>query len=219
MPSTQSVTPVPVELPPAHRTPGRLQATLELVSRTAAETAADAGLSSGWCIAAAGVTQNVLTRLGIPGVRVVGLDVGACNDAGWALFCARVPFDRWPAHAWADGVEATDGYDADGWDGHAAAYVPSRADGRTAWVVDPSAGQFTQPEDGLVVEPFAARVPADFLMGDAVPIPMIRGALLLRRNPRLRRIDTELAATQGSLALLAEEIMARLAPTLATAVA
>lgn len=176
------------------------------------EVAHDVGLPAGWCITAAGVTREVLTRLGVPGVRVVGVDVGAYNDPALRLLTQGIPEDQWPAGAWATHpARGTDARTETGWDGHALAYVPSRVDGNTAWIVDPSASQFSSLGDGLVVEPVAQAVPADFLMGVPGLIPTARGGLLVRRNPQLRSIETELGAAREWVSLFTDEVCHRLA--------
>lgn len=146
-------------------------------------------------------------------MRVVGLDVGACSDTGLRLLTLGVPEYLWPAGAWMAHPETGSGASTEtGWDGHALAYVPSKVDGDTAWIVDPTAAQFSSPDGGLVVEPLAQAVPADFLMGAPDLVPTARGGLLIRRNSRLRSIETELAAAQEWVALLADEVCNRLAP-------
>lgn len=84
--------------------PDQLPSMLDIYVRTAAEVASEAGLPAGWCITAAGVSREVLTRLGVPGVRVVGVDIAAFNDAGWRLMRAGVPIRYWPDDAWSVGT-------------------------------------------------------------------------------------------------------------------
>lgn len=163
-----------------------LPATLDAYLHAAEQVAADHNFAAGWCITAAALTRHVLTRFGIPGVRVVGVDFAAFNPLAWELMQAGVPMDRWPDHASAVNTGGTDETDDTGWDGHALAYIPSKVDGRSAWIIDPSATQFSEPGQ-LTLRPLRARVPAHFLAGEPVPIPIADGGIVIRRNPALTR--------------------------------
>ena len=195
----------------------RPMADLDTYVRTAAQVADDAGLPPGWCITAAGVSREVLTRLGIPGVRVIGVDVAAFNATAWRLMRARVPMQYWPDDAWSVGTGGTDRSDSSGWDGHALAYIPSKAGGRSAWIVDPSAGQFSRPSSGLTVTPLYAPVPNDFLSGVACPVPTAFGGLILRHNPRLTHFRSALASCEPFVTMLADETERRLRDAASTA--
>jgi hypothetical protein len=140
------------------------------------------GLPHGWCITAAALSREVLTRLGVPGVRVLGVDFAALSPLAWKLHCDGVPAGLWPEDAWLSGVQGSDAHDETGWDGHAIAYIPSKVDGRTAWIVDPSAGQFSSPERQIALPPLFVRVPTELLSGNTAFVPFRDGGVAVRRN-------------------------------------
>ena len=110
---------------------GELQRLLERYVAAADQAARDIGLPQGWCITAAALSHDVLPRLGVHGVRIIGVDFAAFNSLGWKLFCAKVPVTHWPDQAKMAGSDGDD-RDDQGWGGHALAYVPSSVDGQTA---------------------------------------------------------------------------------------
>lgn len=179
--------------------PHQLASLLDTYVRTAADLAQEAGLPTGWCITAAGVSHEVLTRLGLPGVRVIGVDIEVLNLAAWRLMRTGVAAKYWPDAALSAGTAGTDHHDRDGWDGHAVAYIPAKSiGGNTAWIVDPSVGQFSNPSAGLTVHPLYAPVTPDFLTGTPCEIATTFGGLRLRRNPRLTLFRTELPADRDA---------------------
>jgi len=166
------------------------------------------GLPHDWCITAAALSRGVLTRLGIPRVRVLGVDFAALSPLAWKLHCDGVLASQWPDDAWIAGIRGTDHHDETGWHGYSLAYIPSRVDGRTAWIVDPSAGQFSNPEHQLSVPPLFAPVPTGLLGGDTAFVPFHDGGVAVRRNPTLTHHMHSAAAARPFITLLAERVQA-----------
>jgi hypothetical protein len=178
----------------------------------AAATAADlADIPKGWCLTAAPVTVAVLEHLGMSGARVLGVDVAFFGREAWSLYQARIPTELWPDTAYSVGTGGTDRADG-GWDGHAVAYLPSKAGGGTAWILDPSAGQFSS-QDHLQVGPLAVPVPTTFLAAEPMDVPLGHGGMVVRRNPRLMRQSAVLSERWSGIDELVQDTLSLLGRT------
>lgn len=115
------------------------------------------------------------TRVFIAAARYFGIfakpvpvTVAHLNHAMVQAMDADLPKDEYPPEAWSVGVAGTGRFgrygDPKGWDGHMIAV----ADGA---LIDPSADQFSRPEKGMPLEPFAARCPSGW--GSAGSSPLV----------------------------------------------
>lgn len=164
----------------------------------------------GWCLTAAGVARKVLLDAGIPGIRVVGVDVEVANAAAvqWLAGGAR---GHMPEEGLLGSLLGSGQSLPDGWDGHAVAYVPARATGDTAWVIDLSASQFSNEDCGVRIPNLAFRVNHGFLAGEPHVHHLPTAGLKLSRNPHLcTAAQAQIAAAQPSIDAIACVISGRL---------
>ncbi|MGV8965373.1 MAG: hypothetical protein ACOH2F_03765 [Cellulomonas sp.] len=162
-------------------------AILDTYLEVATEIAHYNNLGPAWCVTAAALTANVLPQLGITGVKAIGVNFHGFNVEAIAMQSRRIPRNKWSRSVYAQGTRGTGNFIGDnGWDGHALAFVPPLTPGATAWIIDPTAPQFSDFDAGVQIPPLRLPVPKGFLnVGTAMFQIAPETYLELERNPRL----------------------------------